>query len=278
MLIGSVNYNNGLGYALTFLLGSLALVSVLHTYRNLAGLRVVPGAARPAFAGEHVRFEMSLDNRDGGARHGLVVRHGAAARERSQRVDVATGEVRRVDLAIHAPQRGWLALGSVTLATRFPFGLFRAWSTPALDMHALVYPRPAGTRPLPDSAAETSREGGRRGLGREDFAGLRPYRSGDSPRRIHWKAVARGQEVPVKLFSGASAADLQLRWEDTVGHREERLSQLCRWVLDADLAGHRYGLDLPGVRRAPDSGPAHRDACLRALALFELPAAGAPAA
>jgi len=49
---------------------------------------------------------------------------------------------------------------------------------------------------------------------------------------------------------------------------ETRLSQLCRWVLDAEQAGQRYGLRLPGTTLTPDHGPAHQQACLAALAAF----------
>ena len=34
MLIGSINYNNSLGYLLTFLLASVSVVSILYTYRT----------------------------------------------------------------------------------------------------------------------------------------------------------------------------------------------------------------------------------------------------
>ena len=51
---------------------------------------------------------------------------------------------------------------------------------------------------------------------------------------------------------------------------EARLSQLARWVVDAEAHGERYGLILPAVRLAPDRGPAHRHRCLAALATFGL--------
>ena len=49
---------------------------------------------------------------------------------------------------------------------------------------------------------------------------------------------------------------------------EARLSRLARWVLDADSAGVRYELALPGTRIATDLGPAHRARCLEALATW----------
>ncbi len=50
---------------------------------------------------------------------------------------------------------------------------------------------------------------------------------------------------------------------------ESRLSQLCRWVIDAHERGEAFGLRLPGSAIEPNIGTAHRERCLDALALFE---------
>ena len=47
-------------------------------------------------------------------------------------------------------------------------------------------------------------------------------------------------------FPHRPAQDFLLRLADTPGRDlEERLSQICRWVLEAEAAGMRYGLELP---------------------------------
>ena len=43
-----INYQNSLIFALAFLLVSLFMVGMLHTYRNLSGLTLVAGSTRPA--------------------------------------------------------------------------------------------------------------------------------------------------------------------------------------------------------------------------------------
>ena len=272
MLLGSANYDNGLGYVLTFVLASLALVSILHTWANLAGLRLRPVPAQPVFAGDPATFELVIDNRGGRPRHALVARYrsreGAAKTgDAAVETDVSGDAATRVELVATTTRRGWHPLGRVTLASRFPLALFRAWSVLAPELRCLVYPRPVGDLPLPEGAPEPSREGDAAGDGREDFAGLRDYRLGDSPRLIHWKAVAREQGVPVKRFSGAGTRELMLDLDAAGGDLEMRLSQLTAWVLDAHRRGLRYGLHIPGSRLEPDHGEAHRDACLRALAL-----------
>jgi uncharacterized protein (DUF58 family) len=175
-----------------------------------------------------------------------------------------------VVLAVPAPRRGWLPLGRVMLETRFPLGLFRAWSHVELDARCLVYPRPERS-PLPPLSGEATAGALRTPTpGSDDFAGLRGYQRSDSPRHIAWKAVARSHEMLTKQFAGEAAAEL---WLDArlLPHGltlEQTLSRLAGWVLAAERGGAHYGLRLPGVEIPPARGEQHRAACLQALALY----------
>ena len=264
MLIGSNNYNLSLGYILTFLLASMALVAILHTFRNLVHLHITPGRVEPVFAGEIAWFELFVENRSGYDRCSISLWHQGNATQ----CDVACGRGTTVSIPVAAQQRGWLAPGRVTVDTRFPVGLLRAWSYIQPDMRCLVYPKPDdGLLPLPSGGAGEKRVAGG---GSDDFAGLRPYQASDSPRHIHWKAAARGQGLQTKVFSGRAAAELWLDWNQLPANLdpESKLSRLTRWVLSADQDGLRYGLRLPGLELAPDAGESHRLACLRELALY----------
>jgi uncharacterized protein (DUF58 family) len=268
MLIGSINYNLSLGYILTFLLASMALVAILHTFRNLVHLRFTPGRVEPVFAGETAWFELFVENRAGYDRCSIAIWHDATP----VRCDVPSQRGTTVSVPVAARQRGWLTPGRLTVDTRFPVGLLRAWSYIRPEMRCLVYPRPDdGLLPLPDPAGGSG-EKRVAGGGSDDFAGLRAYQSGDSPRHIHWKAAAREQGLQTKVFSGRAAAELWLAWDQLPGSMgiEDRLSRLTRWVLAADREGLRYGLRLPGVAHPPDTGEGHRLACLRELALYAL--------
>jgi uncharacterized protein (DUF58 family) len=109
------------------------------------------------------------------------------------------------------------------------------------------------------------------GAGDEDFAGLKAYQPGDSPRRIAWKASLRGETFLTKQFAGQATEELWLDWDHLPAHLdlEARLSRLTGWVLQADRGGVRYGLRLPARRIAPSSGDKHRLRCLETLARFE---------
>ncbi|MBS1197366.1 MAG: hypothetical protein H6R18_1151 [Proteobacteria bacterium] len=268
MLLGAINYNLALGHALVFLLAGLGPVGMVHVYRNLAGISITPGRAEPVFAGETAHFFLHLGQERQEARFGLEI---SARGNPYVRCELpAAGQI-SVALPVAARRRGWLALPVLNLASRYPLGFFRAWSTPRFAIECLVYPRPLMLPLPPASPAPIS--GTRHGDGgQEDFAGLRLRQPADSPRHIAWKAAARdGAEKPllVKQFSGGAQNELWLDWRllpdemDT----ETRLSVLTGWVLAADAAGSRYGLSLPGVEIAPAEGTAHRQRCLENLAL-----------
>ncbi len=266
MLASSINYGLSLGFAMTFLLTGLGLVSILHTHRNLSGLTVRPGRTDPVFAGQRARFSVHLENR---ARLDRLAIGLARADGEEAFCDVPAGCGAGLAVGVPAGRRGLLKAGRFSLFTRFPLGLFRAWSNLELDMSCLVYPRPeAGRVALPGLRAGQG-QGAEHGAGSEDFSALRPYRHGDSPRHIAWKALAREHGVLTKQFSGAARGELWLDWDSLAGmETERRLSRLCRWVLEAHAAGASFGLRLPGRVVPPGHGEVQRRRCLEALALY----------
>ena len=53
LFLGGVNYENNLILALCFLMVSLFVMGILHTFRNLSALTLRAGAARNGFVGGH---------------------------------------------------------------------------------------------------------------------------------------------------------------------------------------------------------------------------------
>ena len=58
ILLGSVNYNNNLAFLFSFMLGGMAMVSLLNGYRNICGLRIWSVTGKPIFAGESAAFDV----------------------------------------------------------------------------------------------------------------------------------------------------------------------------------------------------------------------------
>ena len=268
ILLGAMNYNLSLGYALVFLLAGLGIVAILHTFRNLVQVSIRPGRCEPVFAGSQAQFDVVLENHRAEARTSL---HLSVSDDAPVEIDIGPHSSAVATLNVPAARRGWMPMPRLTIETTWPLGLVRAWSYAGPDLNCLVYPAPAATAPPLPWSGDSARGSTKDGRGADDFSGLRNHQDADPPRHVAWKAVARQQDGPLltKLFSGAAAQQIWLDWDalPDSASTEQRLSVLTRWMLDADLAGLAWGLRLPGVRLAPDNGPAQLASGLRALAL-----------
>ena len=269
MFTGAINYDLSLGHALVFLLAGLGIVAMVHTFRNLVALRLTPGRVEPVYAGDLARFLIRIENTRSYPRRSLTFAFGSKP---GTTIDVPGKDQAIATLEVPAPTRGQLDPGRITLSSRYPLGLFHAWSYPHPLFSCLVYPKPIMT-PLPVSSvvAHTGHHQGERG--QEDFSGLRLYQPNDSPRHIAWKAVARDIEhrpLLIKQFAGGASEELwlDLAFAPADAPLETQLSILAGWILAAESAHVRYGVRLPGREIAPDQGDTHRNACLEALALY----------
>lgn len=266
MLLGALNYSNNMGFALAFVLTAVAVVSIHHCQRNLAGLRLSVTGCAPVFAGEPMECELHVTNPGRTPRFQIAA--GPAA-ERTAAVDLAPGASAGITLRLATWQRGLQQCPEIRISTRHPLGLFESWALVYPERELLVYPRPApdAGAVLPparadlDGAGETVR-------GSDEFVGLRTPLPGESPARIAWKAVARtGQMLAKDYRSGSGSAWLD--WDSlATPDAEERLAVLTRLVIAAEAAGRSYGLRLPGVEVQPGSGREHYHRCLAALATW----------
>ena len=270
MYLGAVNYSLGLGHALVFLLAALGLTGMVHSFRNLAGLRLESVRGDPVHVGETARFKLRLDNDRREPRPALTL---AFKGEDPVTVDLAAGDAQLAAVPCRTTRRGWLVPPRLTLFTRFPLGIFRAWSYPRLDFRILVYPA-AIERPFPDPHSGDRPGTHGNDAGDDDFAGFRPRQPGDPLRHVAWKNYARDpldRPLQIKRFSGASAPDRVFDWQDLGSlPSEKRLSILTGWVLRASAADLGYTLRLPDRAIGPGSGVAHLHLCLKALALHGL--------
>ncbi|AST30604.1 DUF58 domain-containing protein [Ralstonia pseudosolanacearum] len=279
MLLTSLNYNVSLGFLLTFLLAGVMASAMWQTHRNLVDLEVRGAVGEPVFAGRAVNVSVALANATAWARVGVETGARDAASAESS-LDAHDGTL--TALSFGAQPRGWFRLPRLTVSTRFPLGLFRAWSYADAPLTLLVYPEPeAAAPPLPAAFAPDPGEADdpRVARPRPDEAAdqLRPYRPGDPLRSIAWKHSARLDTWLARSGQQVRHAQCVLAWDALPPpmEAEARLSRLCAWVLAAEQApageAPEYTLVLPGLAIGPARGPAHRDACLRALALWGRP-------
>jgi uncharacterized protein (DUF58 family) len=268
MMVGGVNYGNSLALFLTFLLAGFALVSMHQCHRNLLRTVLVNATAPPTFARTPGTLRVTLQNDAEFHRYGIEIKppDGGPA----SRGIISHGQV-EIRASVAAPTRGIVRIDRFQVSSTYPFGLFRAWTWVHMPIEMVVYPRPHGSLPMPAEAGEKVGERSRTHSGSDEWLGLRPFRDGDSPRQVAWKAYARGAPLLVKEYSamGAELRVFDIRRLAGIG-AEARLEQLSRWVVDAETHGERYGLILPPYEIEPDSGPQHRHHCLATLAMHGL--------
>ncbi len=267
MLLGSMNYTNNLSFVLTFILVGIGLVSMHQCQRNLVGLELTFAGTEPVHAGQTLRVSIAVTNYSKSARHGIRLYHDGMQTEAQ---DLHAGESTVFVLPVPTERRGWVTLERFGVRTLFPFELFRSWAWLHMNIRGLVYPQPASDAPEPPPTMVAHGHRQHDARGEEDFAGLRKYQVGDSPRHVAWKAYARSGQLLSKQFAGADTSSQWFDFDEIAsGDAEERLCVLTRWIIDADRSMEDYGLRIPGTEFPPTHGEEHKRQCLEALALFE---------
>jgi uncharacterized protein (DUF58 family) len=268
MLLAGLNYGNSIALMLTFLLAGFGLIAMHLTHRNLLGVVACGVAPVDAFAGEHGLLLVTLAS-TGNARRFAIDCEVTG----SERASVMLGESgsARADIAVPLEKRGRRRVERIKLSTAFPFGLFRAWTYLHLEVPLLAWPVPRGRREAPPEVSTGGEAPAVHRAGDEEWAGLREFRSGDSPRQVAWAAFARGRGLLVKVYQSPAAHHRLFDLAAVAGALEERLEQLSAWVMAAHARGERFGLRLGALDIPPDAGSEHRRRCLDALALYGEP-------
>jgi uncharacterized protein (DUF58 family) len=279
LLVASINDQLNLGYALTFLLCGAGLASMHTTHGNLRGLTLSLLPPPASHAGDDQSFVVRLHN-PGRLRFGLGLRVADATSASLAWVDLPAQGHAEARLSWRAPGRGLHALPVLRIETRFPLGLFVAWSYwrpaspqwvyPAVE--ATPPPLPAGRAPEGEALVQPSLAHG----SGDEFHGVRGWRDGDSLRSVLWKKAAQNTDPSAPLWVRELGAPPQGSecWLDAADTRglpaEQRWQRLTAWVLAADRAGPDWGLRLPGQPGLPlGQGPQHRRQALEQLAVVQ---------
>jgi uncharacterized protein (DUF58 family) len=241
----AINTGNNLLYLLLGMLLSVILLSGFLSEMAIRGARVKRLSQPDAFAGVPVRHTLELANvarrgpgfslaarevfvdpeEVGAVRLGRKRRAQVEARKPGQAptpvMHLAAGVRRAVNLDVTFPRRGTHLSFGLRVETGFPFSLFVKSRVFEAAHETLVFPALIPDLPVEEvmawlaGEAEASRRVGR-GV---DIYGVRDFREGDAPNRIHWKLTARrgrpvtrefedlhGREVRLFLFNAARDA------------------------------------------------------------------------
>jgi uncharacterized protein (DUF58 family) len=266
MLVTGINYQNNMTFALTFLLATLFVVGVLHTFANLSGLKIHAVHAQPAFPGQQSEFEILIERSKDRAHVSLRTLWPGSTEVVT---NLTEGNSARVKLHAAVGERGWYSPGRLLLESTYPLGLLRCWTWLDLDLCALVYPHPLVSEALSGPATDRPDGSSIPVDGNDDFSGFRNYRRGDSLKQVYWKGLAKGHKLQSKQYTAYAETSVWLDWDLFHGVGvEQRLSHLCYWALEFESQQTEYGLRLPGLLIEPDLGEKHRDRVLKELALY----------
>ncbi len=269
MLLGSINYNNNAGFILVFLLGTMAAISLFHSYKNMVGLDIISMTVHPVFMGQTLIIPVRITGKNNSTTPGQAQGKALHLRFKNTSPLAFSGDG-ILNLSILAEKRGYLAPGPLILDSVYPFGLFRLRADIPLSTRGLVYPAPlVGDFPL--ALAGQGEDGKKQGrdTGPDDFQGLRPYLPGNPMGRISWKTFSRGQGLFIKDFTRDRGQDILMDLSLIQGKDlEKKLSLICRGIIEAEKGHRKYGIRLGSLSIVPDSGVKQFHRCLKALALY----------
>jgi len=266
MALGGLNFNNNMALLLVFLLATIAQLTTLIAYRNLSGLKIDSVNSEPVFCGENAHFRVFVSNENERQRFAIQ----AGFRRAQDCKDFKLNSYDSFLLQRPTIKRGWLEMPSFRLETRFPLGLFKAWSWIFPQTRCLVYPAPARKAPALPKTGHGQSGRATRGDG-DEIHGLRKYQPGDSIQRVAWRASARHDKLYSLEMETPREDACELDWDILKGSDvETRLSILTAWVIAADHKQLSYSLILPDTAIPVGKGDSHRSRCLESLALYLL--------
>ena len=270
LLLAAINYSNSMAYVLTFLLTSIGIISLWQTHKNLLALDVQMHTPRPVHVQQSIELEFSLSHQTRNTRYAIGMQYKNLP---PQYVTLPPEQSVKLTLNVPARRRGQFKPGGIIIFTRYPTGLFHAWSWLRFDVPIVIYPQPDFSATLATTLADEAHSQSTVDTADgDDFAGLREYHPGESLKHISWKAYAQGRGMLTKTFQGHAAPSLWIDLADMPAQSlEARLAQMTALVIECSRQGKNYGIRLPGDEIARSTGAAHKAQCLQQIALFRQP-------
>jgi len=236
-------------FTIAYLFFAVYLLSRLWARRTVEHVRVRRRFVDHAFFGDRVSVEVVVQNVDWLPIPWLEVHETLpvqliAPPFHRQVISLGPREQRSLRYTLSCRRRGYYPLGPLTMQTGDLLGIERRAVARVEPDHLTVYPRviplqqlglptrsPLVALPAPSPLFEDPAR----------VMGVRPYRPGDSPRRIHWTATASTGQLLVKNYQPAIAREtlicLDLNQEDYERGQRYTATELAI-VVAASIAHH----------------------------------------
>jgi uncharacterized protein (DUF58 family) len=273
---------------LAYFMLAMWIVNFIECQRRLRHLRFWRRIDAPIFAQMPVDVEVNLQHQTGRFLGGVRLEDRGPEHAQSWFIPWGGKEtsVRRC-ATIVLPRRGWYAWEPLTATSGYPFGLIqaRALSRPAEPV--IVFPRLGRlhrdrlhrflSHPV-HSAGQSRHRPFRHPTAQSEVHGVRAFRSGDSPRWIHWRTTARRSELMIREFEETPTNNLVLvlePWVPADDHKPdatvledalELASTICReWCRQPE---NRLVVASAGFAPVIVAGAANRDLAVLLLEYF----------
>ena len=284
-LLGT-NYQNNIILMLSYLLASLFISVMLHSFYNFSQLTLSSSAKQFTFAKQLAHFPINIK---ASKTHFDLNFHLAEQVDLSNKVkfdQCKLGE-NKILLPVLVVSRGVHNLGRVKVFSEYSLGLFITWAMLDFSHQLVVFPQPKKLNLNQNHLAELDDFEQQSNMnqhvtsGVDDFAELKNYIIGESQARIAWKQLARGQGKLSKHYQNQQGNLIWLKLSAMPSTQlETKLSFLCFLILEYSKSEQCFGLLLDVVlsadnnvisnnqpiKIAPNSGYQHQQNCLIALA------------
>ena len=278
-LLGT-NYQNNIILLFSYLLASLFISVMLHSFYNFSQLRFYSVAKQQGYAEQPLYFVIKITTEK---THYDINAHftDKALNSQVEKIELCQQGSHELRLVYRTLQRGKHWLGRVTVFSEYSLGLFKSKSILDFGHYAIIYPKAksliADQYQLSAQADEPSIDSyqSTNSVGTDDFSELKSFVRGESKARTAWKQLAKGQGHYSKHYQ---AEQSQLHWlklsEMPSNDVEIQLAYLSFLIGELTASNQSFGLQLStelscqSMNIAPNSGFHHQQACLTALALY----------
>jgi len=265
----AIKFDNQAAFMMLFILIAVALIAMVYTHNNVIGISLQAQPSKAVFQGEPALFPVTLHNSSGKERHAVWLICGGFQRLCA----LKPGGVEVIDVILPTTQRGYMNCDPISVSSQFPIGVFFCWTKRFIsEKRCLIYPQPLNLIAFPQDGSNEGKQQANASvrIGAEDFAGMKNYQEGDRVRDIHWPSLAKTNKLVSIQYENHSNSSLNISWFSLPDNMaiEDRLSQLCFWIIEAEKNDIRYQLEMPNHTIEFDKGLTHFHDCLRVLALW----------
>ena len=263
----ATNYQNNIIMLLSYLMASLFITTMMHSFFNLSGIELSADKKAAGYAKKRILFPIKILS----ANKRLDLHFCFDGQQASHLSQCDQGE-QTVYVSCHYQNRGIYYPGRLKVWSEYSLGLFITWTRIDFGNQCSVYPQ---ALPLKNSQRNFSGaikensfvENNKPGI--DDFFELKTHIPGEPPSRIAWKQFARGQGRLTKHYHGQQGKSCWLKITDMPNQGlEKQLQFLCFLINEYNHAGQIFGLDLGEDKIMPAQGEHHLKQCLMALAIF----------